>query len=135
MDPPDVEIIVVRNGGCGQHSALAEPIYCGTFPLRMMVADEALVQAALPSPHIRWNILAPSRDLDIVAEAITGLASGVLVVGVDMADAFIVAGDRSLGTSRGRAIVTEGLATAETCPCFTQTLEEFSAAGYDGGLC
>ena len=99
-----------------------------------MGADEALAPTTQPPPHIRWSILAASKDLDIVAEAIACLASGVLIVGVDLADAFVVAGDRSLSTSHGRAILIEGLAGANSCLSSTKTLEELSAAGYDGGL-
>jgi hypothetical protein len=118
----------------GGNRYLAEADYGEAVPLRMMVADEALVPAALAMPSFRWHILAPSEDLDAVAEAIAGLASGELYVGVDMADAFIVAGNRFPGTSHGRGIVIKGLTAAETCPSLIQTLDGFSAAGYDGGL-
>jgi hypothetical protein len=39
-----------------------------------------------------------------------------------------------VGTGVARAILTEGLATAESRPRSIQTLEEFSTAGYDGGF-
>jgi hypothetical protein len=133
---PVVEILIVRElPGAG----VIDSDSPGAFPnpktpTRILVVDETLTENVISCRNAQWIVSAPARDLDMIAEAFGRLVCGPVAIGVALADAYEVAGERALTPHFGKGAVVEGIEGDVVRRGLDNALRAFAEAGFDGGV-
>lgn len=132
---PTAEILVVREAARDFVATLSSGAASnGKAPWRMLVVDDALASEDFISEGAILAISAPSRDLDIIAEAMVRLFRGELFIGVDLVDAIEVAGGRALIPHFGRGAVVEGFQGDTVRRDLENALRSFAETKFDDGV-